>query len=240
MSHGGQFRGDWRALPPYLLEPYLSGGGRGSNRPFYGPPPPNLQLVPMTRGTVVDPFWLPAAEPRMMIRTRRVISGISPAATESPQSFSPMGLELSLLNDALRPYTSTLALPPTMPGTLNPPSRAAGGSKLTEEEQNRAISKLRKEAYTPPAPPLGSRLCLYYRDRFADAVTAGNSKSEEGGKRCAICLEDFEAKEEVMLTPCDHMFHEDCIVPWVKANGNCPVCRCSISDRRRSDFHGRA
>ncbi|CAN0897456.1 E3 ubiquitin-protein ligase Iruka [Linum grandiflorum] len=221
MSHGGHFRGDWRALPPYLMDPYLSGGGSDSNRQqFY---------VPMA-----DPFWQPMAEPRMMmIRGRRVLHGVPPAT--SP--FSAIGVEVSLLNHALsrelRPYATFTPPQTTVSGSQTP--SLSSGSKLTEEEQDRALKKLRREVYTPPLPPLGSRLCLYYRDRYADA---GNAKlAEEGGKRCAVCLEDFEAKEEVRLTPCEHMFHEDCIVPWVKTNGNCPVCRCSLYDRRRSDLH---
>lgn len=65
-----------------------------------------------------------------------------------------------------------------------------------------------------------------------------NKKLDEEGKRCAVCLEDFKGGEEVMLTPCDHMFHEDCIVPWVKSHGQCPVCRSVFCERIKENGSG--
>lgn len=56
---------------------------------------------------------------------------------------------------------------------------------------------------------------------------------DEDVKRCSICLEDFEPKQEVMVTPCKHMFHEECIVPWVNSNAVCPVCRFSLLEKTR-------
>lgn len=76
---------------------------------------------------------------------------------------------------------------------------------------------------------MAKRLNSYYRGK-----KEGNEKKkeiDEDGKRCAVCLEDFEAREQVMVTPCEHMFHEHCILPWVKSNGQCPVCRFVLSKR---------
>lgn len=88
------------------------------------------------------------------------------------------------------------------------------------------------------------RVSLYYRDPDFRAKSREKNNKEDG-KRCAVCLDDFEAGEMVTLTPCNHMFHGDCIVPWVKSNGQCPVCRFVISDRSKeregmgtSDNHG--
>ena len=77
------------------------------------------------------------------------------------------------------------------------------------------------------------RLSLYYRDQNRSNYNEKGKEKDEDGKRCAICLEDFEPREQVMLTPCDHMFHEECILPWVKSHGQCPVCRFVLSERIR-------
>lgn len=42
---------------------------------------------------------------------------------------------------------------------------------------------------------------------------------------CSICLESFEEGTEVILLPCKHGFHLDCISPWLKLHSECPSCR---------------
>lgn len=44
---------------------------------------------------------------------------------------------------------------------------------------------------------------------------------------------DEEAPSDVLLLlPCKHTGHEDCIVPWLKRNGTCPICREPVESRR--------
>jgi hypothetical protein len=32
----------------------------------------------------------------------------------------------------------------------------------------------------------------------------------------------------VKKMPCDHCFHETCILPWLRERNTCPVCRCQV------------
>ncbi|XP_071907163.1 uncharacterized protein [Coffea arabica] len=105
------------------------------------------------------------------------------------------------------------------------------GSKLSQEEQKKVLNRLKKEAYNPVTKLSRRKPNLYYRDNPLTISKELEKEKHEEGKRCAICLEDFEPKEIVTITPCNHMFHEECIVPWVKNEGRCPVCRFAISER---------
>ncbi|KAL8144001.1 hypothetical protein V2J09_017033 [Rumex salicifolius] len=43
---------------------------------------------------------------------------------------------------------------------------------------------------------------------------------------CAICLNQFQDHEVLRLMPeCNHIFHPQCIDPWLHSQATCPVCR---------------
>jgi len=44
---------------------------------------------------------------------------------------------------------------------------------------------------------------------------------------CSICFEQTDSKKYRL--PCNHMFHVDCIEPWISKMNTCPVCRAEIS-----------
>ncbi|XP_055715429.1 E3 ubiquitin-protein ligase Iruka [Phlebotomus papatasi] len=47
--------------------------------------------------------------------------------------------------------------------------------------------------------------------------------------QCSVCLEDFQLNETVRQLPCSHLYHENCIVPWLELHGTCPICRKALS-----------
>ncbi|XDV28252.1 hypothetical protein PO909_031600, partial [Leuciscus waleckii] len=56
-----------------------------------------------------------------------------------------------------------------------------------------------------------------------------NQEHVGAGLECPVCKEDYSAGENVRQLPCNHLFHNDCIVPWLEQHDTCPVCRKSLS-----------
>ena len=51
---------------------------------------------------------------------------------------------------------------------------------------------------------------------------------------CAICQENIEEKQNFVRLRCsetvNHMFHKECIMPWLKDHSSCPTCRSDLSE----------
>nr|KJB59286.1 hypothetical protein B456_009G247300 [Gossypium raimondii] len=62
------------------------------------------------------------------------------------------------------------------------------------------------------------RLPLKKRRRLREGLNSAN-------KECAICLDEFSEGDEVASMPCTHVFHDGCIIKWLKTNHLCPLCR---------------
>ncbi|KAJ8277304.1 hypothetical protein GJAV_G00073770 [Gymnothorax javanicus] len=68
------------------------------------------------------------------------------------------------------------------------------------------------------------------REKIKNLPTVQVTQEHVGsGLECPVCKEDYSAGENVRQLPCNHLFHNDCIVPWLEQHDTCPVCRKSLS-----------
>ncbi|WP_252177397.1 RING finger domain-containing protein [Endozoicomonas sp. 4G] len=71
------------------------------------------------------------------------------------------------------------------------------------------------------------------------------------GAECTICKEQFVRTSNIVKTPCNHLYHVDCLHQWLKNREqhrsirNCPTCRTELNDlskklddfsKKRNDF----
>ena len=59
---------------------------------------------------------------------------------------------------------------------------------------------------------------------------------------CNICLDNFEIGNTLRILECNHEFHEECILTWLKSNNTCPICRHELESNdpnyeRRKNSH---
>lgn len=57
-----------------------------------------------------------------------------------------------------------------------------------------------------------------------------------------MCFDAFTEEDKIYKLPCDHLFHADCIMPWLENHNTCPTCRKELptddldhENRRRSN-----
>ncbi|GAQ83607.1 hypothetical protein KFL_001540250 [Klebsormidium nitens] len=75
-----------------------------------------------------------------------------------------------------------------------------------------------------PPPASASAVAALKSLKITEEVLA--SGSEE--KQCAVCKDTFELGDDAKEMPCKHLYHPDCILPWLKQHNTCPVCRYEL------------
>ena len=50
---------------------------------------------------------------------------------------------------------------------------------------------------------------------------ADYNENEEYNSSCPICQDNFSSK--IVKLKCNHIYHKDCVSPWLKENKSCPM-----------------
>lgn len=59
-----------------------------------------------------------------------------------------------------------------------------------------------------------------------DASTAGT--------KCAVCCMEFDLGEDVCELPrCRHVYHGECVEPWLRENKSCPTCKTEVFEEKQ-------
>lgn len=74
------------------------------------------------------------------------------------------------------------------------------------------------------------------KKQIDEIPTTEVSQSQVDSKlQCSVCWEDFKLSEPVRQLPCQHVYHEPCIVPWLELHGTCPICRQSLGEQNTAE-----
>ncbi|XP_008801591.1 E3 ubiquitin-protein ligase SDIR1-like [Phoenix dactylifera] len=80
------------------------------------------------------------------------------------------------------------------------------------------------------SPQQASSSSASVTEKKQDSVKAdGSMKTSEDELTCTVCLEQVNTGELIRSLPCLHQFHVNCIDPWLRQQGTCPVCKHRVS-----------
>ncbi|CAH9109239.1 unnamed protein product [Cuscuta epithymum] len=102
-------------------------------------------------------------------------------------------------------------LPPTMSDFL----MGSGFDRLLDQ-----LAQIEVNGIWRPENPPASKSAIESMPIVQISSTHINSDSH-----CAVCKEAFVLGSEAREMPCKHIYHPDCILPWLSLRNSCPVCR---------------
>lgn len=99
-----------------------------------------------------------------------------------------------------------------------------------EEEKNRVLEYLKKEnekngINTNYFKVLSKKDAI----KLIKNIKLKNQTSDFKSTECYICFNEFKESQNIIKLPCLHLFHSNCLTPWLKSNHNCPTCKIDLS-----------
>ncbi|XP_029615543.1 RING finger protein 150 [Salmo trutta] len=59
-------------------------------------------------------------------------------------------------------------------------------------------------------------------------IRKGDGETESDFDNCAVCIEGYKPNDVVRILPCRHLFHKNCVDPWLLDHRTCPMCKMNI------------
>lgn len=63
---------------------------------------------------------------------------------------------------------------------------------------------------------------------FLSNLHVRDIRADDELEKCYVCQDDYVEGDEVVVLPCGHGYHRDCILPWCREHNTCPVCRYEL------------
>uniref|UniRef100_A0A7N0V5E2 RING-type E3 ubiquitin transferase n=1 Tax=Kalanchoe fedtschenkoi TaxID=63787 RepID=A0A7N0V5E2_KALFE len=122
-----------------------------------------------------------------------------------------------------------------LPSIPNPNSPDHNRLNLADDSYRLFIQQSLNHPDAPPNPTFLSTASAPTSKPFVEALPSVKvPMSDEADLLCAICKDQFLADVEAKQLPCTHLYHSDCILPWLAQHNSCPVCRFKLPVEERS------
>lgn len=101
-----------------------------------------------------------------------------------------------------------------------------------DDQLDNSLSVSLNEAPMPKKPTKASFLQSLAKVKLdrADIEERALLHTSDPRSTCAICRDAFIVGDSVQKLPCNHEFHADCILLWLKGNNTCPICRLQLPE----------
>ena len=160
----------------------------------------------------------------------RVDGNLEPMPSIS-NPFQPTILESRLLNAIINPFNqlpvrggAAPVVPSFFPSrfyTFNFPTVyntetvvSQLGQQIGQQMEDIKVTLSKEEYEAIPTKPFGE--C--------------SPEEREAQPTCIICSDNFVDADQVKITKCHHIIHDECLRPWLlKESKKCPVCRCELA-----------
>lgn len=113
--------------------------------------------------------------------------------------------------------------------TVHKPNAVHGDAVHSLEALDRIITSLMEDYPQSNAAPPASHETISRLPR--KKLEEGMLGPEAKGK-CTVCIDDVGLGDEVVVLPCKHWFHDECVELWLKEHNACPICRASVEGER--------
>ena len=109
--------------------------------------------------------------------------------------------------------------------------QALATTRIRPDQPIQQSQQRREKMIVPPASNKALASLLHMRLR---------AMLPENGSICSVCTEAYEEGAVVTTLPCGHMFHSECVVPWLRRRCTCPTCRFELPTNDPEFEEGRA
>jgi hypothetical protein len=83
------------------------------------------------------------------------------------------------------------------------------------------ILNLLFQQHQPQTPPPASK-------RFIETCPIISITNPDSHDLCLVCQDSYQIGDEALKLPCKHLYHKDCLIPWLQSRNTCPTCRFAL------------